>query len=41
MQARYPSAQTDVVEQGGHHTVLLFPEMYDSTIAGFLDGFSA
>lgn len=38
MQAHYPTAQTRVFEQGGHHTLLLFPEIYNSTLANFLDG---
>ena len=38
MQARFPAAQTHIFEQGGHHTVLLFPEIYSSTLAIFLDG---
>lgn len=38
MQARYPAAQTHVFEQGGHHTLLLFPEDYNSTLTTFLDG---
>jgi pimeloyl-ACP methyl ester carboxylesterase len=38
MQARYPSAQIHVFEQGGHHTLLLFPEIYNSTLKKFLDG---
>jgi lipase len=37
MQTRYPFAQTHVFEQGGHHTVLLFPEMYNSVITNFLE----
>ncbi|NOH02730.1 MAG: alpha/beta hydrolase [Chloroflexi bacterium] len=37
MQVRYRSAQTHVFEQGGHHTLLLFPEIYNSTLAGFLE----
>lgn len=36
MQARYPAARTHVFEQGGHHTVLLFPEIYIATVARFL-----
>ena len=38
MQARYPSARTHIFEQGGHHTLLLFPEIYNSTLTNFLDG---
>ncbi|HJZ12846.1 MAG TPA: hypothetical protein VJ521_11885, partial [Acidobacteriota bacterium] len=38
MQARYPTAQTQIFEQGGHHTLLLFPEIYNSSLANFLDG---
>lgn len=37
MRARYPTAQTHVFEQGGHHTVLLFPEAYNSVIVHFLE----
>jgi pimeloyl-ACP methyl ester carboxylesterase len=37
MQARYPAAQTHVFEQGGHHILLLFPEIYNSTVAKFLE----
>lgn len=37
MQMRYPSAQTHVFELGGHHTVLLFPDAYNSIIANFLE----
>ena len=37
MQARYPAAQTHVFEQGGHHTLLLFPEIYNTTLSNFLD----
>ena len=37
MQVRYPAAQTHVFEQGGHHTLLLFPELYNSILANFLD----
>ena len=37
MQARHPAAQTHVFEQGGHHTLLLFPEIYNSMLANFLD----
>lgn len=38
LQARYPTAQTHVFEQGGHHTVLLFPEIYTAALARFLAG---
>lgn len=38
LQARYPTAQTHIFEQGGHHTVLLFPETYTSALTNFLDG---
>ena len=37
MQARYPAAQTHVFEQGGHHTVLLFPKTYNAMIAEMLE----
>jgi len=35
MQARYPAAQTHIFEQGGHHTLLLFPETYNSILETF------
>lgn len=38
MRARYPAAQTHIFEQGGHHTLLLFPKIYNSALANFLDG---
>jgi aminoacrylate hydrolase len=38
MQARYPAAQTHIFERGGHHTLLLFPEIYHAALANFLDG---
>lgn len=38
MQTRYPVAQTHVFEQGGHHTLLLFPDIYRFTIEKFLGG---
>lgn len=34
----YPAAQTHVFEQGGHHTVLLSPELYAATVTTFLEG---
>lgn len=37
MQARYPATQMHIFEQGGHHTLLLFPETYNSTLTNFLD----
>lgn len=37
MQTRYPAAQTYVFEQGGHHTLLLFPEIYNLTLTGLLE----
>lgn len=37
LQARYPSARTHIFEQGGHHTVLLFPEVYNPIVANFLE----
>jgi 4,5:9,10-diseco-3-hydroxy-5,9,17-trioxoandrosta-1(10),2-diene-4-oate hydrolase len=37
MQVRYPSAQTHIFEQGGHHTVLLFPDAYNSIVVDFLE----
>ena len=36
LQERYPSAQTHIFEQGGHHTVLLFPEIYNSTLGNLI-----
>ena len=36
MKARYPAAQTHIFEQGGHHTLLLFPETYNSTLKNFM-----
>ncbi len=38
MQARYPAARTHIFEQGGHHTVLLFPEIFTATLVNFLNG---
>ena len=35
--ARYPGAQTHLFEQGGHHTILLFPEVYNAALKSFLD----
>jgi pimeloyl-ACP methyl ester carboxylesterase len=37
MQARYPTSQMHIFEQGGHHTLLLYPETYDLILADFLD----
>ena len=37
MQARYPSARTHLFERGGHHTVLLFPDIYNSVLTNFLE----
>lgn len=37
LQTRYPTAQTQVLEQGGHHTVLLFPENYVAALTTFLN----
>jgi pimeloyl-ACP methyl ester carboxylesterase len=37
LQARYAKAHTQVFEQGGHHTTLLFPETYHSTIIQLLE----
>jgi len=37
MQARYPSAQMHLFERGGHHIVLLFPDIYDSVLTNFLE----
>lgn len=38
LKARYPRAKTHMFEQGGHHTILLFPEEYNSVIRDFLKG---
>lgn len=37
MQARYPQAHTYIFEEGGHHTFLLFPEVYTAVLEEFLD----
>lgn len=34
----YPGANVHIFEEGGHHTVLLFPEEYNRVIKAFLDG---
>ena len=36
LKARYPKAKTHIFEQGGHHTIFLFPEEYTSVIRDFL-----
>jgi len=36
LKSRYPRAKTHIFEQGGHHTVFLFPEEYTSVIRDFL-----
>ena len=36
LKRQYPRARTHVFEQGGHHTILLFPELYTAAIASFL-----
>jgi pimeloyl-ACP methyl ester carboxylesterase len=37
LRERYPGAQTHVFEQGGHHTFMLFPEIYNRELGDFLD----
>lgn len=37
LQARLPRARTHLFEEGGHHTLLLFPEAYTAALKGFLD----
>lgn len=37
MLVRYPASQMHVFEQGGHHTLWLFPEIYNSILVNFLD----
>lgn len=36
LQARYPRAETKLLEKGGHHTFLFFPEAYTAALRGFL-----
>ena len=37
LQARYPNARTHVLEEGGHHTFMFFPEAYTAALKTFLD----
>jgi pimeloyl-ACP methyl ester carboxylesterase len=37
LQARYPTAQTHLFEEGGHHTFMFFPEAYTAVLKEFLD----
>lgn len=37
LQARYPRAKTALLEEGGHHAFLFFPEAYTATLREFLD----
>lgn len=37
LEARYPRARTHIFEEGGHHTFMLFPEMYTAVLEAFLD----
>lgn len=37
LKERYPIAKTHVFEQGGHHTIFLFPEIYVSVLVNFLE----
>lgn len=37
LQARFPGARTHLFEEGGHRTLLLFPEAYTAALKGFLD----
>lgn len=34
---RYPYARTHIFEEGGHHTFMLFPEIYNRVLGDFLD----
>jgi len=34
---RYPRARTHIFEEGGHHTFMLFPEIYNRILKEFLD----
>jgi len=36
LQKRFPGATTHIFEEGGHHTFLLYPELYTAALAGFL-----
>ncbi|MBN2115766.1 MAG: alpha/beta hydrolase [Anaerolineales bacterium] len=37
LRIRYPRAHSHIFEEGGHHTVLLFPEAYNHILEKFLD----
>ena len=37
LQARYPTAQTHLFEEGGHHTFMFFPEAYTAALKQFVD----
>ncbi len=37
LKERYPGAEVCVFEEGGHHTLLLFPEEYNRVIRAFLE----
>jgi len=37
LQARYPSAQTHLFEEGGHHTFIFFPEAYSAVLKEFVE----
>jgi ubiquinone/menaquinone biosynthesis C-methylase UbiE/pimeloyl-ACP methyl ester carboxylesterase len=37
LQARYPRATTHLLESGGHHAFLFFPEAYTAALKDFLD----
>ena len=36
LQARYPSAQTHIFEEGAHTTLMLFPDLYNAELKRFL-----
>ena len=35
---RYPGARTELLEAGGHHAFLFFPELYTAALTRFLEG---
>ena len=37
LQSRYPRARTELLEEGGHHAFLFFPEAYTAALRAFLD----
>jgi lipase len=37
LQARYPRAETHLLEAGGHHAFLFFPKAYTAALKGFLN----